>query len=80
MRERKRELSGSYQPFDYRGVEEHLADMAAKAPHTPEELLAVNGVGRVKAQKYGRAFLEAIAAYEQGAAPQEVPQGREGRP
>ena len=30
MRERKRELSGSYQPFDYRGVEEHLADMAAK--------------------------------------------------
>ena len=57
-----------------------LADMAAKAPHTPEELLAVNGVGRVKAQKYGRAFLEAIAAYEQGAAPQEVPQDREGRP
>ena len=57
-----------------------LADMAAKAPHTPKELLAVNGVGRVKAQKYGRAFLEAIAAYEQGAAPQEVPQGREGRP
>ena len=37
-----------------------LADMAEKAPRTTAELLEVSGVGRVKAQKYGRVFLECI--------------------
>ncbi len=41
-----------------------LADMARRRPRTMEEFLAVSGVGAVKAEKYGAAFLEAIASYE----------------
>lgn len=40
-----------------------LADMARRCPHTMEEFLEVSGVGAVKAERYGAAFLEAIAAY-----------------
>ena len=40
-----------------------LSDMAAKAPRTIPELLTVSGVGTVKAGRYGKAFLEAIAEY-----------------
>ena len=43
-----------------------LTDMAAKRPRTMEALLEVSGVGRVKAAKYGAAFLEAIAQFEAG--------------
>ncbi len=39
-----------------------LHDMAAKLPRTEEELLDVSGVGAVKAARYGRAFLDALAA------------------
>lgn len=42
-----------------------LSDMAARQPHTPVEFLEVSGVGEVKAQKYGKAFLDAIRAYEE---------------
>ena len=38
-----------------------LADMAARRPRTPEELLQVSGVGRVKAERYGERFLSCIA-------------------
>ena len=38
-----------------------LADMAVKAPRTIDELLEVSGVGLVKAERYGRDFLQAIA-------------------
>ena len=37
-----------------------LADMALRAPRTMEEFLEVSGVGRVKAAKYGEAFLRVI--------------------
>ena len=40
-----------------------LADMAAKLPATREELLAVNGVGERKADRYGPAFLKAITDF-----------------
>lgn len=40
-----------------------LEDMARKAPETMEEFCTVSGVGSVKAQRFGKAFLQAIAAY-----------------
>ena len=42
-----------------------LADMAARAPRTPEEFLEVSGVGQVKARRYGEAFLAVIAAWRE---------------
>ena len=40
-----------------------LADMCAKKPKTMEEFLGVSGVGEVKAEKYGEAFLRVIRHY-----------------
>jgi ATP-dependent DNA helicase RecQ len=40
-----------------------LVEMAALYPQTPERLLKVNGVGQVKAERYGEFFLEVIRAY-----------------
>jgi ATP-dependent DNA helicase RecQ len=40
-----------------------LHDMCRKTPRTAEEFLGVSGVGQVKLERYGEAFLEAIAAY-----------------
>ncbi len=40
-----------------------LADMARRRPRTIEEFLEVSGVGQVKAEKYGRAFLQTLANY-----------------
>ena len=40
-----------------------LQDMAEKAPVTMEEFLAVSGVGRFKAEKYGEVFLTLIKRY-----------------
>ncbi len=37
-----------------------LLDMCEKMPANEEELLAVSGVGQVKAERYGRAFLDCI--------------------
>ena len=37
-----------------------LADMCKRQPRTPEELLEVSGVGRVKADRYGQQFLEVL--------------------
>ena len=42
-----------------------LTDMAVKAPRTMPEFLGVSGVGEVKAEKYGEAFLKAIAVYQE---------------
>jgi len=42
-----------------------IADMAAKATRTMEDFLEVSGVGEIKAARYGKAFLKAIAAYEE---------------
>lgn len=41
-----------------------LMDMCVKAPQTKEEMLKVNGVGENKFGKYGRQFLDCIAAFE----------------
>jgi len=43
-----------------------LADMAALRPLTMEEFLQVSGVGKVKAERYGRAFLQAIQDWRAG--------------
>jgi len=40
-----------------------LIDMAAKYPMTEEDFLNINGVGDVKLQAYGEAFLSLIKAY-----------------
>lgn len=37
-----------------------LEDMAAKHPHNMEEFLTVNGVGEIKAKRYGEAFLTVL--------------------
>ena len=40
-----------------------LRDMCNKRPSNEEEMLAISGVGKYKMDKYGEAFLQAIAAY-----------------
>ena len=37
-----------------------LTDMAMKRPRTEEQLLRVNGIGRVKLERFGRRFLDCI--------------------
>lgn len=39
-----------------------LRQMAARVPRTREEMLALSGVGPVKLDRYGKAFLEALRA------------------
>ena len=41
-----------------------LHDMCAKAPHSREEMQGVSGVGEVKYDKYGEAFLKVIASFD----------------
>ena len=43
-----------------------LLDMAEKAPETMDALLAVSGIGEVKACRYGEDFLSAIRNYKRG--------------
>ena len=38
-----------------------LEDMCRKRPVSAEDLLEVSGVGEKKAERYGQAFLDAIA-------------------
>ena len=40
-----------------------LRDMSARQPKTPEEFLAVSGVGQVKLERYGEKFLAEIRAF-----------------
>lgn len=40
-----------------------LKDMCVKVPHTDEDFLQVNGVGAMKLEKYGEAFIESITAF-----------------
>lgn len=46
----------------------HLGRHGPPPPRTLEEFLEVSGVGEVKAEKYGPAFLRALAVYEEGEA------------
>ena len=41
-----------------------LYEMAQRVPKTKEEMLAVNGVGEVKFERYGEAFLKACTTFE----------------
>lgn len=43
-----------------------LKEMCARMPRSKAEMLEVSGVGEVKFQKYGKAFLEVIGKEEQG--------------
>lgn len=43
-----------------------IREMVAKKPGTPSGLLAVSGVGRVKLERYGSEFLEAIREHQSG--------------
>lgn len=40
-----------------------LIDMCKKCPETPDEMLEVSGVGRIKLEKFGKQFLEEIAKF-----------------
>ena len=40
-----------------------LRDMCACMPETEDEFMDVSGVGMKKLEKYGKAFLDEIAAY-----------------
>ena len=40
-----------------------LRDMCARMPETEDEFMDVSGVGAKKLEKYGKAFLDEIAAY-----------------
>ena len=42
-----------------------LVDMAVKRPHDMREFLNISGVGEYKANRYGRAFLDAIGKWEE---------------
>jgi ATP-dependent DNA helicase RecQ len=43
-----------------------LIEMAKSLPTTQEEMLQINGVGPVKWERYGRAFLDVILRYKRG--------------
>ena len=43
-----------------------LQDMVMKEPVTMEEFLRVSGVGKYKAEHYGKAFITAIKKYKGG--------------
>ncbi|NMM94047.1 RecQ family ATP-dependent DNA helicase [Bifidobacterium oedipodis] len=47
-----------------------LRDMARIKPITDAQFLAVNGVGENKLRQYGKRFMEAVAAFQSGMAPQ----------
>lgn len=42
-----------------------LREMAALMPRSEDELLAVNGMGRAKLEKYGRDFLSVVREYRE---------------
>jgi ATP-dependent DNA helicase RecQ len=54
---------------------ETLAELARHRPRTGEELLSVKGIGPVKAERFGLALLEIVAAAGQGG--EEVERGEE---
>ncbi|MBS3956455.1 MAG: DNA helicase RecQ [Clostridiales bacterium] len=62
LRELRREIAAEQQvPAYVVFADAALADMARRAPGTREEFLAVSGVGAAKLERYGEAFLAAIA-------------------
>ncbi len=62
LRELRREIAAEQSvPAYVVFADAALADMARRAPRTREEFLAVSGVGAAKLERYGDAFLAAIA-------------------
>ncbi len=62
LRELRREIAAEQQvPAYVVFADAALADMARRAPGTRDEFLAVSGVGAAKLERYGEAFLAAIA-------------------
>ena len=62
LRELRRTLAAEQQvPAYVIFGDRSLVDMAARRPTTPEELLECHGVGAAKLERYGEAFLSAIA-------------------
>lgn len=51
--------------------DQSLREMSARLPATDRDFLMIKGVGQQKLEKYGRAFMEAIAAYEASAVAKE---------
>lgn len=46
--------------------DQSLREMSAQLPQTDRDFLMIKGVGQQKLEKYGQAFMEAIAAFEKG--------------
>ena len=53
-------------PLHYILGNDTLTELARRRPKTREELLAVKGIGPVKAERYGAALLEIIGDSEKG--------------
>lgn len=51
--------------------DQSLREMSARLPSTDRDFLMIKGVGQQKLEKYGLAFMEAIAAYEAAATSEE---------
>lgn len=64
LRELRRELAAreGVPPYMVFG-DQTLKEMSCVYPVTMPELLSINGVGHIKAEKYGRKFIEVIEAY-----------------
>ena len=62
-RVRERLAAKEYVPAYIVFSDASLRDMCNKRPSNEEEMLAVSGVGKYKMDKYGEAFLKAIAEY-----------------
>lgn len=64
LREKRKELADSAQVPPYVIFpEKTLMEMAANFPQSPDALRLIHGVGAVKAERYGRYFLEVIRPY-----------------
>lgn len=67
LRKRRRELADDQEVPPFMIFSDRtLHDMARLQPQTPDEFLAVNGVGQVKLKQYGQVMMDEIAAYLSG--------------
>lgn len=62
-RVRERLAAKAYVPAYVIFSDATLREMSVKCPATPDQLLAVSGVGKYKLEKYGDVFLQTIAEY-----------------
>ena len=63
LRERRKQIADQHEVPPYVIFHDStLMQMAEHRPTTEAALLSINGVGKVKLERYGRAFLEIITA------------------